>query len=154
MIEIRFFCAGLASPGGSKTGFAIKKGGIYTGRVAIIDAGGKKTKEWRAAVVAEAYTAMRKIDSLPLTGAIELELIFHMPRPKSHFRSDGLTLRPGSPLQHVTRPDCLKLARSTEDALTGICYQDDAQIVKETIEKAFSDTPGAWIVIRGGREII
>lgn len=148
MNEIRFFCAGIPSPGGSKTGFAIKKGGIYTGRVAIVDAGGKKTKEWRQAVAAAAFQAMKTADAVPLTGGIEMELIFQMPRPKSHYRSDGVSLRPGSPSQHITRPDVLKLARAVEDSLTGICYLDDAQIVKEALEKAFSDVPGCWVVVR------
>lgn len=148
MIEIRFFVPGFPAPGGSKTGFAIKKGGIYTGRVAIIDAGGKRTKEWRQQVSAAAMEAMKQANSVPLTGAIEVELIFQMPRPKSHFASSGTALRPSAPLQHVTRPDCLKLARSTEDAMTGKCYADDAQIVKETISKAFGGQPGCWVTIR------
>jgi Holliday junction resolvase RusA-like endonuclease len=148
MSEIRFFVHGIPAPGGSKQGFAIKKGGVYTGRVAIVDAGGAKTKAWRQDVAAAAFQAMKLADSAPLTGAVELELIFHMPRPKSHFRSDGVTLRPGSPLQHVTRPDCTKLARSTEDAMTGIAYVDDGQIVKQTHEKFFSDQPGAWVVLK------
>lgn len=114
MSEIRFFCAGHPAPGGSKTGFAIKKGGVYTGRVAIIDAGGQR----------------------------------QIKRPKSHYRSDGIQLKPSAPSCHVIRPDCLKLARSTEDAMTGKVYVDDAQIVKETIEKAYSDRPGCMIVVR------
>lgn len=148
MTEIRFFCDGYPAPGGSKTGFAIKKDGVYTGRVAIIDAGGQRTKEWRQAVSAAAMIAMKQPDSVPLTGAIEVELLFHIQRPKSHYRSNGIQLKPNAPLHHVTRPDCLKLARSTEDAMTGKCYEDDAQIVKETIEKAFGSPPGCFIVVR------
>lgn len=152
-MELRFFVRGLPAPGGSKTGFAIKKGGVYTGRVAIVDAGGVRTKEWRQEVSAAATEAMRLAGVVPLSGAIEVELLFHMPRPKSHFSSNGITLRPSAQTCHVIRPDCLKLARSTEDAMTGICYRDDAQIVKETLEKAYSDRPGCWIVIReaGGK---
>lgn len=148
MKEIRFFIKGVPSPGGSKSAFCLKKNGHYTGRAVVVDAGGKKTKEWRQDVAAAAMEAMRLADSAPLTGAVELELIFQMPRPKSHFRSDGVTLKPGSPLRHVTRPDCTKLARSTEDAMTGICYVDDGQIVKQSHEKAFSDQGGAWVILR------
>lgn len=148
MKEIRFFISGIPSPGGSKSAFCLKKGGIYTGRAVVVDAGGKKTKEWRQDVATAAMEAMRLADSAPLTGAVELELIFQMPRPKSHFRSDGVTLKPGSQLRHVTRPDCTKLARSTEDAMTGKVYLDDAQIVKQTHEKFFSDQPGAWVIVK------
>ena len=148
MSEIRFFVTGIPAPGGSKTGFAIKKGGVYTGRVAIIDAGGQRTKDWRQAVSAAAMAAMKLADSVPLTGAIEVELLFHMPRPKAHYRSDGISLRPGAPSRHIIRPDCLKLARSTEDAMTGKVYADDAQIAKETIEKAYGNPSGCFVVIR------
>lgn len=148
MKEVRFFISGVPSPGGSKSAFCLKKNGVYTGRAVVVDAGGKKTKEWRQDVAAAAMEAMRQADSAPLTGPVELELIFQMPRPKSHFRSDRVTLKPGSPLQHVTRPDCTKLARSTEDSLTSICFYDDGQIVKQSHEKAFSDQPGCWVIIK------
>ncbi len=148
MNEIRFFAPGIPAPGGSKRGFAIKKGGAYTGRVAIVDSGGERTKTWRQDVALAAFTSMKQADLAPFTCPIEMELLFHMPRPKAHYRSDRVTLRPQCPQYHSIRPDCLKLARSTEDALTGICYADDSLIVKETIEKAYSDRSGCWIVIR------
>lgn len=148
MTEIRFFVNSVPAPGGSKSAFCLKKNGEYTGRAVVVDAGGEKTKRWRQDVASAAFQAMKIADAVPLTGAIELELIFQMPRPKSHYRSDGVTLRPGSPLQHVTRPDCTKLARSTEDAMTSIVYADDGQIVKQTHEKAFSDTPGCWVIVK------
>jgi Holliday junction resolvase RusA-like endonuclease len=164
MSEIRFFCPGIPSPGGSKSVFPIKAkskfftcpkcsiewntGPAFTGRFVVTDAGGKKTKEWRQDVAKAALLAMKAAELAPLSGAIEVEMIFQMPRPKSHYRSDGVTLRPGSPLRHMTRPDVLKLARSTEDSLTGICFADDAQIVKETIEKAYSADSGCWVIIR------
>lgn len=156
MIEIRFFVPGLPAPGGSKSAFVPtnrKTGEPYRGKggriiVNVVDSGGQRTKDWRSSVVTAAWDAMKQADILPLTGAIELELLFQMPRPKSHFRSNGIQLKPGAPLHHVIRPDCGKLARSTTDAMTGICWRDDAQIVKDLSEKAFSDQPGCFVVIR------
>jgi len=148
MTEVRFFVAGIPAPGGSKKGFAIKKGGVYTGRVAIVDAGGERTKNWRQDVVAAAFQAMKAADLAPFIGPIELELFFKLQRPKSHFRSDGISLKPGAPSHHIIRPDCGKLARSTTDACTGILWRDDAQIVVDHGEKAFSDRPGCWVVVR------
>lgn len=156
MTEIRFFVTGTPAPGGSKQAFVPlhpKTKQPYrsaTGRIVVnvVDDAGKRNKAWRQEVAKAAFLAMKHADAVPLMGAIELELIFQMPRPKSHYRSDGVTLKPGSPLQHVTRPDCTKLARSTEDAMTGIVYADDGQIVKQCHEKAFSDTPGCWVVVK------
>lgn len=155
MTEIRFFVPGLPAPGGSKSAFVPtnrKTGEPYrkNGRIIVnvVDSGGQRTKNWRQDVSAAAMQAMKQADLAPLAGPIELELQFLMPRPKSHFRSDGLTLKPSAPSCHVIRPDRLKLARSTEDAMTGICYRDDAQIVSGAIEKAYSDRSGAWIIIK------
>lgn len=148
MKEICFFVPGVPAPGGSKRGFAIKKGGTYTGRVAIVDAGGERTKTWRqdVAFLARQTMALNHLDVL--TGPLKIKFIFQLRRPKSHLRSDGLVLRPSAPLHPITRPDCTKLARSTEDAITGICWADDAQIVKQTHEKVFSDPAGAWVLIQ------
>jgi Holliday junction resolvase RusA-like endonuclease len=157
MTEIRFFVTGTPAPGGSKQAFVplhpVTKQPYrskLTGRIVVnvIDDAGKRNKAWRQDVAAAALQAMKLADSAPLTGAVELELIFQIPRPKSHFLSDGIRLRPGSPETHITRPDLLKLARSTEDSMTGICYLDDGQIEKETLEKFFSPEAGCWVVIR------
>jgi Holliday junction resolvase RusA-like endonuclease len=149
MKEVRFFVGNaVPSPGGSKSAFCLKKNGVYTGRAVVVDAGGAKTKLWRQEVAKVAMLAMKQADLAPFTGPIELELIFQMPRPKSHYRSDGVRLRPQAPSCHVIRPDCTKLARSTEDALTGKAYLDDSQIVKQFHEKVYSDQAGAWIVIK------
>lgn len=148
MKEIRFFVAGVPSPGGSKSAFCLKKAGVYTGRAVVVDAGGEKTKAWRGDVGMAAMEAMRKADCAPLTGPVELELIFQIPRPKSHFKPGHPWLKTGAPSDHITRPDLLKLARSTEDALTGKCFVDDGQIIKETLEKFFSPQPGCWVVVK------
>jgi len=155
MNELRFFVPGHPAPGGSKSAFVPtnrQTGEPYrkNGRIIVnvTDAGGKKTKAWRQEVAKAAFIAMKNADLAPFTGPVEMELLFHMPRPKSHYRSDGVTLRPGCPLQHVFKPDALKLGRAVEDGLTGICFADDSQVVKESLEKFYSDQPGAWVCIK------
>lgn len=174
MNEVRFFVSSPTgpAPGGSKSAFPIyKRKGMaqmtatypgfkpsmfkpcpscgFTGRVAVSDAGGAKTTLWRQTVAEAGLQAMKEADLAPFSCALEVELIFHLPRPKSHFIGGNVTrLRTGMPMFPAVRPDCLKLARSTEDALTGKCWDDDAQIVKETIEKIYSEQSGCWIIIR------
>lgn len=156
MTEIRFFVPGLPAPGGSKSAFVPtnrKTGEPYRGKggriiVNVVDSGGERTKNWRQDVAAAAFQAMKQADLAPLTGPLELELLFQMPRPKSHFRSNGIQLKPGAPSHHIIRPDCGKLARSTTDACTGILWRDDAQIVVDHGEKAFSDRPGCWVIVK------
>lgn len=131
---ISFFVEGIPAPGGSKNGFALKKGGFYTGRVAMVDAGGKKNKLWRATVAAEA----RKLNVAALsTTALSVGMDFRMPRPKSHYNSKG-GLVSRATHDHIQKPDVLKLARSTEDALTSIIWQDDSTTIKLTLSKAWA----------------
>jgi len=144
MIVIRVI--GTPAPGGSKSAFPMP-----SGRIRMVDAGGKRNKLWRSCC--EAY-ARRQIGSTPpLSGPLSVSFEFIMPRPKSHFRSvkKQPVLRDDSPRHHTQAPDRTKLVRSTEDALTGICWVDDSQIVSgRDISKRWADPgeePGAIVTI-------
>lgn len=106
----------------------------------------KSSKEWRATVALFAHEYWG-VD--PLKGPLKLEIIFDMPRPKNHFvggqKTRGLKLT--APSVCITRPDASKLTRSTEDALTGILWDDDAQIVEQHIKKQYGCRPGAQITV-------
>jgi Holliday junction resolvase RusA-like endonuclease len=141
---IRFFVPGIPAPGGSKRFVGI---GRKTGRAILIDAAGEKNKNWRAAVAqvgARFFTA-------PLHGPLCVGFVFFMPRPKGHFgtgKKAGV-LKPGAPAWHTTKPDLLKLMRSTEDALTGIAWVDDSQTcVMDRPIKQYGDQPGCLVTIR------
>lgn len=127
--------------------FAIRKGGVYTGRVAMMDDAGQRNKDWRSAVVAFADTvAPKEIIRGPLMVCFE----FTMPRLKAHFRQskkDGATLREDAPTYHTSKPDTTKLVRSTEDALKGVLWADDAQIAVQTASKTYGEKPGCRITI-------
>lgn len=140
-MPISFFVPGVAKPGGSKKGFYNKK----SGRVTITE-DCKASKEWKAAV---ALFAQQNYSGAPLRGPLRLNIVFHMRRPNSHFgtgRNEG-RLKPSAPEYCTTRPDRTKLTRSTEDALTGILWRDDAQVVDGNISKVYSCRPGAEITV-------
>ncbi len=142
---ITFFAAGLPKTAGSKRAFPIRKGGVFTGRVAVVDAN-KNAKDWKATVASCASDAY----SGPLLdGPIRLTIEFRLPRPKGHFgtgKNVGV-LRNGSPKYPLSKPDALKLARCAEDALSSVIWKDDAQIVDEILLKRYSERPGAWVEI-------
>lgn len=146
MAGFSFFVSGTPRPGGSKNAFAIRKGGIPTGRVTVTDASGKNGKAWRQAV---ALAARQAYQGPPLTGPVRLTVRFAMPRPQSHYRSGRFStqLKPGVPRWHTAKPDSLKLTRALEDALTGIAWVDDAQIVNEEVQKYYDREPGAWVSV-------
>lgn len=140
---ITFFVDGEPKPAGSKRGFFIPK----LKRVVITDAC-KGSKDWKTDVRLE---AKRHFSDKPLECPIALTLNFFVVRPKSHRKGGDLQrpLKDNAPRVPVTRPDVLKLTRAVEDALTGIIWVDDSQIVRESLSKNYSDRgPGVWVCIR------
>ncbi len=132
MTTIHITVMGKPSPAGSKRGWAIKKGGVYTGKVAMQDAC-KKGKPHRK-VVQDA--ARKAYNGKPLLTPLKMDITFFVQRPKNHSGKHGL--KPSAPEFPTTRPDCLKLARHAEDSLTGIIYKDDSKIVTEIIRKRYA----------------
>lgn len=143
--EIAFFVPGIPAPGGSKrfVGFGKK-----TGRAILIDDAGQRNRNWRAMVGAIAFEHKPKA---LLRGPLEVSFGFVMPRIKAHFHTSQARkgdVKANAPLYHTSKPDGLKLARSTEDALTGIIWLDDSQTVRLHITKTYGDTPGCAVLIR------
>ena len=141
MNSIEFFVPGIPQPGGSKKGFYNRK----AGRVVIVE-DCKRNKEWRAVV---ALAARRAYHGEPLTGPVRLNIYFYMPRPKSHYGTGKKSgeLKLTAPYFHTNKPDRTKLQRSTEDAMTGIIWRDDTQVVDGVTSKIYDRTPGADIKI-------
>ncbi len=129
---ITFFIPGIPAPGGSKrfVGFGKK-----TGRAILIDAAGERNKNWRS--VCAMIAAQEMTGKEMLRTPLSVHFAFFMPRPKGHYGTKGL--KQNAPQRPFTRPDVLKLSRSTEDALTGIVWADDSQTVHMNIAKYFAD---------------
>lgn len=67
----------------------------------------------------------------PLDGPIKMELVFCFPRPKSK-----IWKRKPMPREWKTsRPDIDNLFKAVTDALNGIAYKDDRQIVELHVKK-------------------
>jgi len=71
---------------------------------------------------------------------MHLRVDFHFRRPKSHVTSKG-ALTKSAPLYPTGRQigDTDKLCRAVMDALTGVCYWDDSQVVDLTAKKRFGE---------------
>lgn len=84
-----------------------------------------------------------------LDGPLELELRFYRSRPKGHLsKRTDVELVPSAPAFPITRPDTTKLIRAVEDALTGIVWRDDAQVVDQHAFKRYGAPERAEIVVR------
>ena len=142
---ISFFVEGKAQPAGSKRGFAMKKGGAYTGRVIITD-DNPKSKGWKETVKDAAKKVAPKV---PLTCPIKLRVCFYVARPMGHFGTgkNAAILKPSAPQFPVVKPDTTKLLRGLEDACTSLIWRDDAQIVSQHVYKRYGDRPGAQVEV-------
>ena len=129
-MSVTFWVPGIPKPGGSKRGFVNRK----TGRV-IITEDCKASKDWRISV---AFAAARAIPRL-FPGPLRVTFTFFLPRPHGHYGAGARAffLRASAPDYPAVRPDITKLIRSTEDALKGIAWQDDSQIVQQVASKQY-----------------
>lgn len=138
MSELDIWVPGIPQPGGSKNGFYNPK----LGRVIITDSN-KKVKPWRAAVSQVASEAVATM----LEGPLRMRMDFVFPRPKGHFGSgkNAGVLKRNAPPFPAVKPDATKLLRSTEDALKGILWKDDSQIVTQAATKRYGEQAGCRI---------
>jgi Holliday junction resolvase RusA-like endonuclease len=133
------FCVlGLPRPAGSKRAFTIRKNGLPTGRIAVVD-DCKESRDWKNTVAREAAATMQDESRQMLIGPVCMSAIFYVPRPKGHYRTGkrASELRPSAPEHPTTKPDLLKLTRAVEDALTGVVWRDDSQVVEHRLEKRY-----------------
>lgn len=140
MALLTFTVHGVAAPAGSKRGFYNKK----AGRVIVTD-DSARSRPWKAQVADAAAQALAAHpDPPPFDAALYLEIHFYVQRPKGHFGTgkNAGVVRSSAPTRPTVKPDLLKLARAVEDALTGVCYRDDSQIVSEHLFKHYT-TDGA-----------
>jgi len=130
--ELELHVAGNPAPQGSKTGFAVKRGGAYTGKVAMMESSSARLEKWRADVRADVQAEAQRIGWQSLTGAVALQLEFYLPRPKSHYRTgrNAHMLKDSAPRFPATVPDIDKLDRAVIDALDAVgIFDDDKQII-------------------------
>ncbi len=96
----------------------------HTGRIMLIDSC-KRSYGYMADIKAAAIEAMA--GKSPLECPVMLFVQFRFQRPKSHFNKKGL--KADAPDFHTQVPDLSKAIRGVEDAMTGVVYKDDRQIV-------------------------
>jgi Holliday junction resolvase RusA-like endonuclease len=87
-----------------------------------------------------------------MLGPLSVNVTFYLRRPDGHYgtgRNAG-QLKTSAPAYPTSKPDATKLWRSTEDAMTGVVFRDDSQIVQQSVGKRYCDgdqKPGALIEI-------
>lgn len=146
---IAFTVFGKPAPAGSKRAFRHRT----TDKVMVVDANAN-SRPWKAQVADAAAQAMNGpggplFEGKLLDGPLGLEVTFYFPRPKSHYGTgyNKNTIRPGAPRYPSLRPDTTKLLRAIEDAMTGVVWRDDAQIVDQRARKLYGESARAEVSV-------
>lgn len=127
-MSVTFYVHGKPEPQGSARAF------MAAGRPVITSAN-RNLKDWRTIVQLAAQQHAHMHD-----GPVEVVLRFYLPRPAS---------LPKKVTRHVKRPDVDKLARAALDALTGVFFKDDSQVVCLVADKSYADPfVGVEITVR------
>lgn len=135
----------------------LKLGGVWCGRAKVCIPGTRGNREigcnvvqdgavktWRAMVAIAAKVAFHRESLMthPVfpTGGVVLATLFRLQRPQGYTNSRGNALsadgtRNPDPWH---KPDVDKLDRAIRDALTGVAYTDDAQVVMAPSAKVWS----------------
>ena len=126
-MDLFFVVRGTPVPQGSTRAF-IPKGWTRP----VITAANSKTKPWKQEISGTAVAEMSAngFSKLERQVPVKISAWFHFPRPR-HL--------PRRVEQKTTKPDLDKLVRSLLDALTGVVFEDDSQVVEIHVSKHFGD---------------
>jgi crossover junction endodeoxyribonuclease RusA len=143
MSEVFFSVLGMPIAQGSKRVVPTKAG------PRAIESNEKTLRPWRQEIAVE---AQQRMGSTPLwRGPVRVTAYFFMPRPKGHYGTgrNADTLRPSAPRFPSSKPDLDKLLRAVLDALSGIVFADDSQVVSLDIAKLYADgrSPGVTVEV-------
>ncbi len=128
MNPITFRVIGEPVPQGSMRGF------VRGGRVALTS-DNPKLHNWRDVI---GWTARQEVTEL-VSGPLKVQATFFLTRPKSC---------PKARVHPAVKPDVDKLIRACFDALTGVVWGDDAQVVEVSAYKVYAapgEQPGVLI---------
>jgi Holliday junction resolvase RusA-like endonuclease len=148
-----FVVYGTPAPQGSKS-YKGHRTSKKSGRsVAVLAESSKKVKPWRNAVKAIAESLVLPEHRPLLDGALVADMVFSLPCPARFPKGkpDDTRWLHGRP---TTMPDLSKLARSTEDALTGVAWADDARVVAyRRLDKVYAGADDHDALLQPGARI-
>lgn len=112
-------------------------GGVYTPR---------KTADYEK-LIADAYRTNPKRQYFDQKQPLKVSMIFCMPIPKSYTKKRRKWIIDGYE-QYTKKPDIDNLAKAVLDALNGVAWSDDSQIVQLNLRKEYTESPHIWVSIQ------
>ena len=105
----------------------------------------KKTVDYEAKVKEAGKDAMGS--SEPLETPLSLYLYVRVPIPASTTKK-VLAEISANRVKPIKRPDLDNVLKAVSDALNGICYKDDSQIVNIHCTKVYASVPGVDVCVK------
>lgn len=77
----------------------------------------------------------------PYTDALKIRFVFHIKRPKAHFRTGKYSneLKKTAPVYHTKRPDIDNFVKFYMDCMNKVVYLDDSQAIEIHAKKEYDD---------------
>ena len=104
-----------------------------------------KTRNYEALIKEAATEAMGS--SEPLETPVNLYLYIRAPIPQSSSKKKVADCLNGFE-KPIKKPDASNVLKSVEDAMNGVVYKDDTQIVNIHVTKVYSSLPGVDICVK------
>ncbi|WP_252227100.1 RusA family crossover junction endodeoxyribonuclease [Caldicoprobacter algeriensis] len=82
----------------------------------------------------------------PFRGPVKMQITAYFPIPQSVSEAKKTLMARGN-IRPTKKPDVDNIIKIICDALNGLAYQDDKQIVECTVEKYYSTTPQVQVTI-------
>jgi Holliday junction resolvase RusA-like endonuclease len=93
------------------------------------------SKDWKLWI---RYSVLAQRPPQPSLAPMILRAVFWLPRPKS---------LPKNVLYHTKKPDLDNLIKACKDALSGIFFRDDSQIIHLDVEKRYAVVQSTGVFI-------
>ncbi len=79
------------------------------------------------------------------------QYVFHKKTNTTDLKKDGELMLKGD-IRPTKKPDCDNIAKIILDALNGLAYHDDSQVVSLQVDKFYSETPRVVVLLWGKGE--
>ncbi len=108
------------------------------GRVRLYDP--VKSKNYKEHVRLVAQSARHRAGIRLFTGPLRVRMVIHRKIP-TRFRKREKELASVGKIRPTTKPDSDNYSKSLLDAMNGIIYEDDSQVVDLSVSKFYSENP-------------
>ncbi len=106
-----------------------------------------KTRDAESTLAGRALVELASVrDLLPLTGPLRMDVTFTLPVAASWSKKDRAAALTGT-CHPTKKPDVDNLVKLTSDALNGVVWVDDAQLVQVMATKRYGSVPSTRIIV-------